>query len=162
MPVPSFVPAAVQEITIAQVCDFVQTVSGAGKNFPGDLPTTGTPAGTPAQTGNGFTWPADNTPHGGLIDPKALGIQEPVRVSRLIVDIGGTIASWTIQIKDTNNGNAITVLFTGTTANPGMFKNVCVLRPGEQLQVITTGGSVSSVYMNCELAVLRLGDMDFS
>jgi len=125
-------------MSVGSLTDIVQSMSGAAgtANFDGLLPSGA------LTTSNGqFVFAADV--HQGLIDPKAMGINGPLRIDRLQLVVAGT-STWTINL--VLAPGQVNQVSTGTTANFTQ-EGVGYLMPGQQLQVLTTGAATTSVYM---------------
>lgn len=117
---------------------FIQSQSGAGKNFDGVAP-----AEAFVFAGGQFVWP-NNTVHAGLFDFDALGVKSAIRIKSVYFRVSGQ-TTWSMVIV---NPNSTTIpLLSGTTAAVDAVSVLdALLQPGQKLRIITTGAGTSVVF----------------
>lgn len=128
-------------LSIGPVAQIVQSTHGAAgtANFTG-----GFPSGALSTSGGQFVF-ATSTEQ-GLIDPLALGINNPLRVARVELSMAGT-TTWTVNLIDINNQSTTTKLASGTAETAYVLEGVDFLFPGQKLQLVTTGAGTTDVKM---------------
>lgn len=124
----------------------MSATGGAGTaNFTGGFPSG-------ALTTNGGVFVFAPSAEQGLLDPQALGINNPLRVIRIELVMAGQ-STWTLNLIDTNTATASTAaLASGTTDTVKVIEGVDFLFPGQKLQLVTTGASTTSVKMTTTLS----------
>lgn len=130
-------------ISIQTAADFIQSLSGAAgtANFNGEYPE-----GELTTSPRGYTW-ASSTDQ-GLIDLNQLGLTETMKMLRIQLFMAGQ-SSWTLSLLD---GADTLTIASGTNETSYNNNNLGYITPGQQLKLVTTGASTTSIKMVVTLA----------